>query len=185
MRRTFIQLAIVTTALAVVGFASPRSSPSSAPEAAAPSEPTPVAAQAAGLCGITQNDLADIVEHYDLVPSGPVFQAALQAPFDCSAYGELCSDIGAENAHTYVCGVWTALENHQALAQIRATAVDWLSTWALECPTDEGVCEEFCDPFPVKQCAGVWLGGGCTHLVVCNFYAVVEIPFFESILVPM
>lgn len=170
MTRTFIQLAVVTTALAVVGpaLAAPRSVASSSPMAAPTSEPTPAAAQAAGLCGITQQDVTDIVEHYDLTPDMQGVADMLAVPFDCSAYGNLCAAVGAQNAQVYACETWGNFRDHRSVAYIKNVAHQQLTSWAEPCSPDLEACQDICDPDGVLLCDGIAIGGNCQQLAICD-----------------
>ena len=169
MTRTFIQLAIVTTAVAVVGpaLAAPRSVPTAEPAA----EPTP-AATMTGLCGITQGDLADIIEHYDLEPDMDAVADMLATPFDCSAYGNLCAAVGATNAHTYVCDTWENFRDHESTLHIREHALDQLTTWGTTCTADTEECADACAPDGVLHCEAITIGGSCKNLVICDDWKV-------------
>src|SRR5262245_60395221 len=58
------------------------------------------------LCGLTLADVADIVDYYDFDPDMQTLADALATPFDCSAYGELCSEIEPADAQQVVRGAW-------------------------------------------------------------------------------
>jgi hypothetical protein len=185
MSRTFIQLAVVSIALAIVGpaLAGQRSTTASAsPEVAPQAQPTPVAAQAADLlCGLSQGDVADIIDHYDLAPNMAAFAAALEVPFDCEAYGGLCSALGVDHAHGYACGVWLRLEAHDPFVEIAESAIERLGMWGTPCPANEAVCEEMCDPYAVTECSGLVYHGSCHQIPQCDLMS--EIPFFEDVVV--
>jgi len=190
MRRTIIQLAIVSTALAVIApaLAAPRATTVAAPApettAASASAPTPAAAQTAGLCGLTQADVAGIVDHYDLEPNWAGFAAALQVPFNCAAYGDLCSAVGAAAAETYACGVWNGLEARASLEAIQHGAVTWLGNNGTACTPNQAVCEDICDGMGgVKTCTGILVNGICRSIALCDLFVIREklFPFIEVV----
>jgi hypothetical protein len=174
MRRTFIQLAVVSTALAVIApaVAAPRATPvrtsAPLPKAAPATESTPAAAQTEGLCGLTQADVVDIVDHYDLAPKWWAYAEALEVPLNCDAYGELCSAVGPAATETYACGVWLGLEAHVSLAEIRESANQWIDDNTTECTPNEAVCEDVCEEMPILDCFGIMFGGHCRTIAACD-----------------
>ena len=163
MRSTIIRISIVVTALAVVGPA--LASPQPIVEPAA----EPIAAvQAAGLCGITQSDVLDIAAHYDLDPDMPAVQDMLATPFDIEAYGGLSDIMDVQEAHTYACQVWTALEAHVDPTTIQLQAAEAVEAAATTCEPDPEKCADICDPHGVLHCNGIVVGSVCKQLAVCD-----------------
>ncbi|HET6583720.1 MAG TPA: hypothetical protein VFG69_09735 [Nannocystaceae bacterium] len=166
MRRTFVQIAIVTTALAAVAPALASTQPTDAPVAA--SATTANATQFAGLCGITHDDVLDIVAHYDLEPDPAGVQAMLAVPFDCNAYGGLCNVLDQQEAKAYACQVWGQLEAHAEPTAIELAAAATLAQGGTTCEPDLERCEDICDPHAVLGCDGILVGTACKQLAICD-----------------
>ena len=178
MRRTIVQITIVVTALAVVGPALASSQPAAEPA------PTPeLAAQLAGLCGITQSDVLDIAEHYDLDPDMPAVQDMLATPFDIEAYGGLSAVMDGQEAHAYACQVWTALEAHVDPTTIQLEAAQVVEAAATTCEPDPEKCAEICDPHGVLHCNGIVVGSVCKQLAVCDIPKLRWLLGFQPLLV--
>lgn len=171
VRSYIARCAIAAAALAVVApvfAATSPTPPASLVAAAVPSNAEPAAALAGGLCGITQADLDDIVEHYDLQPDMEGVQDMLATPFDCGAYGQLCGAITPQQAHQYACQVWTQLESHTSMATVEFEAHATLNEWSNLCPPDPEKCEDICDPWGVEHCQGIVVGNQCKQLALCD-----------------
>jgi len=118
--------------------------------------------------GITPGELNGIVAHYGLDPDMEGVGEMLSTPFDCGAYGELCSALPTAKAKTYACGVWQALESHVSIATVQDLAIDYLDTHANACEADYDTCDAMCHPKDVLQCHGVKIGTNCKQLALCD-----------------
>ncbi len=162
------------------------------PEISAQERPAPpampAAAQQAGLCGITQQEVASIVAHYELEPDMAGVADALATPFDCSAYGNLCGVLDVPDAHAYVCGVWSNLQQHEAESLVVQEANDHLVQAAETCSGDMAVCEQNCDSIPpgggaVLSCSGVRMNNKCFSIASCELgFNLGNLPTFEFLL---
>lgn len=199
MKRTIlIQLAVAAIALAVVA---PVLAAQDNPEtdgivdvivrahaelfeqsAAHPTEQDPVPMISNGLCSLTQSDISDIINHYDLSPNMTALIAAVQTPFNCGAYGQLCSTLTPTQAHVYACSTWNNLKQHKPILDVHTAANSILSQWALNCEVTDATelfCEEACDPHDVFHCNSIKVNGECKPLAICTDIAELDIRFFE------
>jgi len=174
MKRFTLALSSLTLVAAVFGVvAGPETAGAAAKAPTAPSEADPAPAMAAaGLCGMTQAEVQSIVDDYEFEPQAGWVAAALQQPFNCSAYGDLCEVLGPQDAHTYACNVWTALGDRIALGVISTEALDYIDEHGVRCSPDEDECAEECDELgkPVRECLGTIsvLDGSCITVTWCS-----------------
>ena len=81
------------------------------------------AAQAANICSLTQAQVTGVLNYYGA--SQFTYQEVLPyiaSPIDCATYGDLCEEVGASHATTFLCNRWTDLKNHVAVSTVRANA---------------------------------------------------------------
>lgn len=69
-------------------------------------------AHASNLCGLTQADVDDVIDYYNMTTSYQAVSPYIAAPFNCSLYGDLCEDMGAARAQAWVCNRWADLLDH-------------------------------------------------------------------------
>ncbi|PRQ09975.1 hypothetical protein [Enhygromyxa salina] len=184
MNRTIIiSLALAATAFALLGpvpverTAAAQQPSSTVVPLAQEQAPTP--AMSAGLCGLTSSDVADIVDYYALDPDMPAVADALSTPFDCDAYGDLCSALTTNQAHAYACGAWTDMKAELSIAQVNNRAVGRLQQWGTSCTPDYEVCEDICGSANVISCSGVWFKGSCHSIAMCDYFSGIDIKFLE------
>ncbi len=140
-------------------------------EASAAAKPEPAATMVSGLCGLTPAQVQGIVDDYDFDPPAGWLSSALQQPFNCSAYGELCNVLGPQDAHNYVCNVWSAFDDGAAMSLISQETLEYIDENAVHCTPDAEECSEACTEFnkPVRECYGVVSpDGSCTTLTWCS-----------------
>lgn len=151
-----------------------------APSASEVEASEPVPAASGGVCGLTAAQVADIIGHYELEPDGPAMSAALEAPFNCEAYGQLCQVAGSpQKAHNYACDVWLNMEAHVPLVEVQSAAVITVNEWG-PCEPEWPDCEDICGSRPVASCSGVAFNGKCNAIAMCDWFTLpYEIPFFD------
>jgi len=73
---------------------------------------------------LTQTEVESIFSYYGW--SGTFQQVApyISLPFDCSNYGDLCPELGLDNAHTFICNRWSEAASHDSEATIATNAQD-------------------------------------------------------------
>lgn len=70
-------------------------------------------ADASYICSLTSTEVDDAISYYSLSTTRAELETWIDAPFDCSAYENLCDDVGsATAAETVVCNAWDALRNN-------------------------------------------------------------------------
>ena len=140
------------------------------------------AAMQAGLCGMTQSKVLGIRDHYGLELDFAVVAGALQTPFNCGAYGELCDVMSSPaDARDYACGVWNALDQQRPAADIIVTAYDHILD-GVTCTPDEAVCADTCSVMGVLSCDGVYVNDFCNSIATCNGGLLGGLPGFREIL---
>ena len=77
---------------------------------------------AGNLCSLTQAQVQGVLTWYgssytynDVVPY-------IASPLNCSTYGDLCEEVGATRANTFICDRWAELKNHVPTATVIANA---------------------------------------------------------------
>lgn len=144
-------------------------------EAAADAKPEPVAAMASGLCGLTPSQVQGIVDDYGFTPSPGWLSNALQQPFNCSAYGDLCNVLDPQDAQNYVCNVWSAFDDRMAIGLISQETADYIAENGINCNPDPELCSQACDEWgkPVRECYGriEVTSGDCMTLTWCSSLA--------------
>jgi hypothetical protein len=170
MKRTIlVSLALAATTSALVGAFVIQPPPARASSQL--TEPAPTPATGDLLCNLSVGDVADIVDYYGLEPDPQVLAAALATPFDCDAYGELCTVLDTQTAHAFACGAWLDLKAHVAVADVNLNAIDRLYEWteADECDGDQDFCIDHCgSPGNVLLCSGIDTPSGCRTIVACE-----------------
>ncbi len=122
----------------------------------------------AGLCGVSTSDFDAIVEHYGLTPDATVAAAALQTPFDCTQYGDICgTDWTPAEQHSYVCDRWTDLGNELAAATVFERATSEVAI--IGCMPSFSTCVAKCGS---AECVGACFayrvdGGPCQTKAIC------------------
>ena len=182
MKRTIcISLAVAATALTLVGAFVLQPPPALASAPVEVEAAPPIAADSGDLlCNLSTSDVSDIINHYDLdPPSMPAVADALATPFDCDAYGDLCSVLTNNQAHAYACGAWTDMKAHYAPGLVLSRARDRLFDWGQSCTPDPEDCQDICGSKEVLRCSGVLKGGACWAIAMCDFDIPVMIEFLE------
>ena len=186
MKRFTFALSTLTLFSAVFGIVASPDTAVAASKEQVSLETAPVPAMTGGLCGMTQADIQGIVDDYDLAPEAGWVQDALQQPFDCGAYGELCELVGPQDAHNYVCNVWSAFDQGMAISTISQEAREYIDEHGIRCTPDASECEETCDELgkPVRRCIGTTsvLDGSCITISYCA--SLWEVIGFRPFLIP-
>ena len=106
-------------------------------------------AHASYLYGLSQGDMNDIGEYYDLDPSAQdVMEAMLTSPFNCGHFGDLCDMVGPTRANPAIALVYELALAETAISSLVATVdadVDEKEDDWLEEIYPEGIPED--DPF--------------------------------------
>ena len=80
-------------------------------------------ARAANLCSLTQAQVQDVLNYYNVSMTYNQVLPWIAAPVNCAQYGDLCAEVGgATNAATFICGVWTDAKNHVSKATMASNA---------------------------------------------------------------
>lgn len=137
----------------------------------------------AGLCGMTQSKVLGIRDHYGLELDLSVVAGALQTPFNCEAYGDLCDLLSTADARDYACGVWNALDQRLPVADILGTAYDHLQDGD-SCTPDPKVCADQCFASGVASCHGHYANNLCHPIALCNTGWIGQLRGFGEVLTP-
>jgi hypothetical protein len=114
------------------------------------------------LCGLTFADVADIIDHYGFTPNMTALADALSTPFDCGAYGQLCSQISEVDASEFVCATWDDMQRLAPAGTVIVNIRERLSEAGMtSCEPTPLQCAQACGAFnPVIYCTGVRINGG-------------------------
>jgi hypothetical protein len=132
------------------------------------------------LCGLSFGDVADIIDHYGFNPDMPALADALSTPFDCGAYGPLCSQISETVANEFVCATWDDMQRLAPAGTVIVNIRERLSEIGMTaCEPTPLQCAQFCGPFnPVIYCTGFRVNGGpCIPAPDCGTPPATEIDF--------
>jgi len=171
MNKSLLALTVLLcgTATAALAIMAPQGADAAPPVSS--SHAAQPAAMQAGLCGMTQATVLDIRDHYQFDLDVSEIQAALQTPFNCEAYGELCDVLSEQDAHTYTCNVWNALDAEMSMSTISYAGTQYIEENGIGCTPDPAVCEAQCGPFEVlTDCVGAVevIDGNCVSIGVCE-----------------
>jgi hypothetical protein len=118
-------------------------------------------AWATNLCGLTQSQVTGVSQFYNWGMTYSQILPYIAAPIECSAYGDLCEDVGEERAEEFICDRWAERILHTSEAVILANGDAELDLYE-----DEWFDEQWPDGIPSED---DWWGdvasltGGCTR----------------------
>lgn len=127
---------------------------------------------------MTPSKVLGIRDHYGLELDLSVVAGALQTPFNCGAYGDLCDFFSPNDARDYACGVWNALDQRRPVADIVVTAYDHILDGET-CVPNQAVCADTCFARGVASCDGVFVDDVCQSLAVCGIPQLDDVRAFE------
>lgn len=188
MNRTAI-IASTLTVCTLVGalFVQPpqAAARSSSPDTAAPMpDLRPLAANGNLLCGLSLGDVADIIDYYNFTPDMQALAAALSTPFDCEAYGELCTELDLADAYQFVCGTWNDMKMATPLPNLIDNIRVRLDEFGIgTCEPTPQNCAAACQGQPVIYCTGMRFNGRCYPTPNCggDFDGGTGFPIFDDI----
>ena len=102
------------------------------------------------LCGLSEADVQDVIDHYNMAGTVQDYTPYLAVPFDCGVYGDLCEDLGAARAEQFVCARW-----EDGLAHLAPEMIDAAAESDYEFYFDAWEAERFPDGIPAND---PWFG---------------------------
>lgn len=178
MKTPLAALTVLLTGTAIVAAVALPQGAEASPSVLSPLTPQPASMQA-GLCGMTQAKVLDIRDDYGLDFTAAEAANALQTPFNCDAYDELCDQLLPADARDYACGVWQALDDQRPVDWIVNAAHAALTANGQSCQPDESMCDDACaSQGGWSTCEGVILAGACRTYMVCNTPELVDMEGF-------
>jgi hypothetical protein len=89
-------------------------------------------AHAGYICGLTESKISSVLSYYNSSITLNKAKDTMTAPFECSNFGGLCSEVGQDRAEDFVCARWAEAVAHQSTATIAANGDADLEQLGLE-----------------------------------------------------